>query len=285
MLAGKKNIIWLASYPKSGNTWFRVFLSNLFSGSDKPVNINNLHQTPISSSRFLIDKYLGVHSSELSPEEVENFQPEVYKMISAESERDIFLKTHDAWRLNPKGESIFPIDVTKGVLYFIRNPLDIAVSCAFHNAAIFELTIHHMNKPDSKICGNKERLFDQLPQHLNSWSDHVISWINQSGLPVHIIRYEDMLEHPYETFSQALNFLNFTFRKSSIDKALRNSSIKTLSQQEDEYGFLEKSIHSKKFFRNGEKNWKYYLNKSQVYQIIKHHHIIMEKFGYVEKLL
>jgi len=63
MPEAKKNIVWLASYPKSGNTWFRVFLSNLFSGSSRAVHINDLTETTISSNRTIIDSYLGIHSS------------------------------------------------------------------------------------------------------------------------------------------------------------------------------------------------------------------------------
>ena len=66
-----QNIIWLASYPKSGNTWLRILISNLMSGSSQPVNINELLETPISSSRIVIDDYSGVHSSELTPEEID----------------------------------------------------------------------------------------------------------------------------------------------------------------------------------------------------------------------
>ena len=133
MSEAKKNIVWLASYPKSGNTWFRIFLSNLFSDSPQAANINNLNETTISSNRIIIDSYLGIHSSELTAEEIDKLRPQVFKRFSAEKEETAYIKTHEAWTLNSKGIPIFPEEITKGVLYIIRNPLDIAISYSFHN--------------------------------------------------------------------------------------------------------------------------------------------------------
>ena len=82
MPEAKKNIVWMASYPKSGNTWFRVFLSNLFSASTREVHINDLSETTISSNRTIIDSYLGIHSSELTAEEIDRIRPLVFRRLS-----------------------------------------------------------------------------------------------------------------------------------------------------------------------------------------------------------
>ncbi len=37
-------IIWLASYPKSGNTWMRVFLRTLESNPNELAGINTINQ-------------------------------------------------------------------------------------------------------------------------------------------------------------------------------------------------------------------------------------------------
>jgi len=134
----RENIVWLVSYPKSGNTWFRVFLRNLFSDSNQPVNKNELYDTPISSKKKLIDRYLVIHSSELTNEEINNLRPEVYEKISEELEELSYYKTHDAWTLNSKGKSLFPKDITRGVIYIFRNPLDVAISFSFHNNTIID---------------------------------------------------------------------------------------------------------------------------------------------------
>src|SRR6056297_2434972 len=80
-----KNTIWLASYPKSGNTWFRVFLSNLFSETPEPADINSLHETPIASARQPFDEATGLPSSDLTFEEVDHLRPEVYRFQANET--------------------------------------------------------------------------------------------------------------------------------------------------------------------------------------------------------
>lgn len=279
----RKNIIWLASYPKSGNTWFRVFLNNLLSDSEEPININQLYLSPIASSRSIIDDYLGALSSDLTDDEIECLRPKVYRMISNESETDEYLKTHDAWEFNSEGNPIFPEEITKGVIYFIRNPLDIAVSFAFHQNIDFTNMISKMNDHEYGLCLNKSKMMNQIPQRLLTWSEHVISWVHKSNLPLHVMRYEDMIEKPENTFSRALEFLDINFTKEELSSALQNSSFEKLSGQEEKYGFHEKKIYSKKFFRRGQRNnWRIYLSTAQIKQIIKRNRTIMKEFGYLE---
>ncbi|MDF1573605.1 MAG: sulfotransferase domain-containing protein [Bacteroidales bacterium] len=285
MLVRKKNIIWLASYPKSGNTWFRLFLSYLYSDSEDDININQLDLAPIASSRSLIDQYLGINTSNLTMNEIEIIRPKVYRKISDESENEVFLKTHDAWKLNSDGESMFPPDVTKGVLYFVRNPLDVAVSFAFHSNTDFAKTIQHMNDDTFGFCMEENRLFNQLSQQMFSWSGHVNSWVHHSKLPVHVMRYEDMLHKPFLTFTKALDFLNIKYSKTKVNNALYNCSFDKLTFQEEKFGFKEKTINSLKFFRSGTMNdWQKHLKKHEVNQIIKMHRSTMESFGYLNDI-
>lgn len=77
-----KNIVWLASYPKSGNTWVRVFLTNLLRDSDCPADINQLEMTPIASNRSVFDDVVGMKAADLSYDEVDRLRPEVYRFLS-----------------------------------------------------------------------------------------------------------------------------------------------------------------------------------------------------------
>jgi aryl sulfotransferase len=284
MSKSNKNIVWLASYPKSGNTWFRVFLSNLLSDSLHPVDINDLTETTISSNRNIIDSYLGIHSSELTVEETDKLRPQVFKRFSDEKEGTAYVKTHEAWTLNSNGNPIFPEEITKGVLYFIRNPLDIAISYAHHNSETIDKTISVLNNNFSKLCETKDKLNIQTQQQLTSWSNHVSSWIDDSKLPLHIIRYEDMLDHPLESFKSAVDFLNLKYEESEIIKAISHSSFDTLKVMEASDGFKERGMHSEAFFRKGQSNkWETELLQTQINEIVKHHKEIMERFGYLIK--
>lgn len=278
-----RNIVWLASYPKSGNTWFRVFLSNFLSGSAHPVHINKLNETPISSNRRLLDNYLGIHSSDLTFDEIDDLRSEIFKRISADQEGPRYFKTHDAWTLNKKGKPLFPEENTKGVIYIIRNPLDVAISYAFHNNETIDQTISILNNNDAALGAKRSRLNFQTRQLITSWSAHVISWVDTSKLPVHVISYEDMLIQPRKSFKSALDFMGLTYNESEIAHAIKNSSFNTLKKMEDTEGFNERSIHSESFFRHGKTNeWKSVLSQAQIDAIIKHHATIMSRFGYLD---
>jgi hypothetical protein len=279
-----KKIVWLASYPKSGNTWFRVFLSNLFSDSELPVSINELHATPIASSRSLFDDHAGVHSSDLSAEEIEELRPEVYRRVAMEARETVFHKVHDTWRRTPSGQPVFPAEVTKAVLYFIRDPRDVTVSFAFHGSKDPEEMVKEVNDPENAFCKKPKRLYNQLVQPLSDWSGHVKSWVDESELPVHVVRYEDMLSDTFNTFSKALEFAGIEKSGEQIRKAIAASDLKNLSEMEQEVGFKEKPLGMKAFFREGKAgSWHEHLDKRAVDKLVEKHRIFMERFGYHEE--
>jgi len=283
MSEATRNIVWLASYPKSGNTWFRIFLSNLFSDSPQAVHINDLTETTISSNRSVIDSYLGIHSSELTAEEIDKLRPQVFRRFSDEKEGTTYIKTHEAWTLNSKGHPIFPEEITKGVIYIIRNPLDIAISFSYHNNETIDNTISILNDDCSKLCEEKDKLYIQTQQLLRSWSNHVSSWIYDSKLPVHIIRYEDLLDDPFSSFKSAVNYLNLQYEDEEIRNAIMNSSFDTLKTMETKDGFKERGMHSEAFFRKGKSNdWESGLSLTQTREVVLHHKKIMKQFAYLK---
>ena len=276
------NVIWLASYPKSGNTWFRAFLTALLNPGNAAIDINNLHPATIASSRQLFDEVTGVSSADLLPDEVDRLRPLVYRQNALESEELLYHKIHDAWRIVPGGEPLVPADVTRSVLYFIRNPLDVAVSFANHLHASIDKTIGIMNNPSYAFCDSSDRLPNQLRQVLLTWSGHIESWVDRSGLPVHAMRYEDMLTRPLYTFSKAVSFIGLNPTALQIQQALEAASFERLKEQENEKGFSEKSARSPSFFRKGVAgDWKTVLNAEQIKRITSEHREVMERFGYL----
>jgi len=278
----KRNIVWIVSYPKSGNTWFRTVLANLLSDGDNPVDINELDLSPIASSRLHFDEYSGVSSSDLSFEEIEGIQAETYRELSYETEGLLFRKVHDIWKRNKDGREIFPADVTKAVIYIIRNPLDIVISYAFHSNRSFEEIVAQMNDIDMGLCNKPGKLFNQLKQELGNWSMHVKSWTEDSGLPVHIVKYEDLLNDPEKSFRKAFQFSGIQFNPVQLQKAIEFSSFEKLSENEIRSGFKEKPIKMEKFFRSGVAGQgKELLSPEVVIQLKEIHQEMMRKFGYV----
>jgi len=279
-----KNIVWLASYPKSGNTWFRVFLSNLFSDSSEPADINNLYHTPIASARQTFDESTGLPSSDMTFEEVDRLRPEVYRFQAKETEEIQFRKVHDAYTYLDDGSPLFPPDVSKAVIYFIRNPLDVLISFAHHSAAKPANMIEVLNDPEKAFGRSPKRLFNQLRQKLSTWSGHVKSWVEQEDIPVHVMHYEDMQRNPFQVFGEALQFLGLTENEEKIREALHNSDLSVLQEQEKQHGFQEKMIKADSFFRRGKPGeWREVLTKEQVNTVVSEHKKVMKRFGYLDE--
>lgn len=278
----RKNIIWLASYPKSGNTWFRVFLTNLLSNSEEPANINDLKETSISSSRKIFDDYTGLSSSDLTHQEIDRLRPDVYRMQSAETKDLLFKKAHDKYLFVEENKALFPEEITKCAIYFIRNPLDVLVSFAYHNNKPIAKMIEGINDSTYAFCDSTKKLHNQLRQILGSWSNHAESWINQKNIPVKVIRYEDMVENSFSTFKSAVDFIGLDKSDQEIKNAIEKSDFSVLSNQEKENGFREKMIKSKAFFRKGEiGDYKNHLNQDMIEEIVNQNKQVMVDFGYL----
>ena len=281
MKSERKNIVWIASYPKSGYTWFRIFLQNLLSESDKPISINNISSIPIASNRDIFDNILCINSSDLTSDEINILRPEVYKQLAKNHNDLLFIKVHDSWQRNSKRQPIFPPNVTLGVIYIIRNPFDVAISYAKHSNISVRKSIANLNNSSFKISGSPIKLHPQLLQYIGSWSDHVTSWIDNSKLPTHLVRYEDLISEPYRTFNNALLFLGLKFKKAKVVKAIEHCKFSELQKQEQEEGFKEKPINSTLFFREGKVSSREMLKRSELYTIItSHHKKTMRRFGY-----
>ncbi len=275
-------IIWLASYPKSGNTWFRVFLGNLLGDSDEPASINRLGKTRIASSRLLFDDEIGFEASDLTADEIDRLRPELYIHLAQKVSGPVFMKIHDAYLYLDNNRPLIPRDATAGALYFIRNPLDVAVSFAHHSGWDYDTTIARMADNGFTSCEKSDRLHNQLRQKLLSWSSHVKSWVDQTPFDVHVVRYEDMHKNPFQTFAAASRAVGLDPSDDGILLALEHSSFQRLQAQEDVEGFIEKPPSAKKFFRSGKiGSWREELNDAQVRRIVEDHREVMQRFGYL----
>jgi hypothetical protein len=250
-------ILWLASYPKSGNTWFRAFLSALM--NDGEIEINKMKTNGIFSSREIFDFVTDTNSRDMYDEEAKLMIADVFRHVAAEKDELSIIKVHDSFGHDTEGKNIIPEDVTQCAVYFIRNPLDIAGSLANHNHSSVEEAVKMLN--DKEACLSKQmnnlNRHNQFRQYLSDWSSHVNSWLSCPAFPVHVVRYEDIL------------------------KAIDATSFDKLSRQETEKGFTEKNVKSEKFFRSGTmRNWEKELSNDQINKIIAMHKATMGSYGY-----
>jgi hypothetical protein len=278
-----KKIVWLASYPKSGNTWFRAFLTALL--NDGEVDINDMETDGIFSSRQIFDLCTDLDSTCLTDEEVKLLQPDVFNCLAAITNKErLFIKVHDAYTYNQLHKPIIPVESTFCAIYIIRNPLDVACSFASHLDRTIDEAIHIMNNPNGILVKQKDNLNinNQFIQLMHSWSGHVESWTEQSGIPLLIIRYEDLFNDPLTLFTQAVRFIGLTANAGQIKKATSASSFSQLKWNENEKGFRER-ITSNTFFRKGKSgNWKNELNNEQINNIISRHGKLMQLYNYLK---
>ena len=278
-----KGIYWIASYPKSGNTWFRIFLTNLRCHEEAPADFNQL-DTSIASSRLLFDQSAGTDAADLLPDEVDRLRPRVYEQLVETAEETIFMKIHDAYTQTDQGEPLVSNKATLGAVYIVRNPLDVAVSYAHHSRISIDETIRQMGDPKAAFCSKPKRLHSQLRQKLMTWSGHVTSWVDAPGVNIHVIRYEDMLEKPQEIFSRAAAFCGLEDDPDKIARAVRFSSYTEIKKQEEQKRFMEAPFGVPSFFRKGEAGgFKEVLTAEQIGQIIRDHGSVMARFGYIDK--
>ena len=275
-------ILWLASYLKSGNTWFRAFLTALI--NDGEVNINKMGSDGIFSSREIFDNVSEISSRDLYDCEVKSMVADAYRDIAAEKNALSIIKAHDFFGIDPQGNNLIPEDVTHCAIYFIRNPLDIAGSLANHMDADIQVAVDMLNNSNSFIADQLNNLNKsmQMTQYLSDWSRHVNSWTLKPKFPVLVVRYEDMMNNTFETFKRALKFIGWEYPDEKILRAIEASNFEELSRQENENGFKEKASKKTNFFRSGViGNWKNELTTEQADQIISMHRTTMMKYNFI----
>lgn len=259
----------------------RVFLNNLKSSGEAPVNINTLQAGKIASHRGWLDYVLGFDTAELTPDEIERIRPEVYRWALRDNSI-AYHKIHDAYILTSDGVPLISREATLGALYIIRNPLDVAFSAANHWNCPTDEAVDIMCRRGMARDDSKEALPCQVRQRMGSWSEHVSSWVDASDLNVRVIRYEDMIADPQASFSGAAKFLTLTTDPERVAKAIKFSSFTECSRQESVTGFREKLHNNTKFFNIGSVGvGRKKLTPNQIDRLIRAHAEVMIRFGYL----
>ena len=274
------NIAWLASYPKSGNTWLRAFIYNLFMQPEQPGGITEFPKYFESESDLnWYTPYLGNRALDsIDPDEIFALREKVHKCIAKKvANGTVYTKTHNRFgKVN--GHPLHNLTVTAGAIVVVRNPLDIVLSMADHFGRSLDDTIDSMANENAFSPGDDVN----VANFLGSWSSHIASWTTQDREKILVIRYEDMLDQPMITFGRVATLLGLGDDRPRIERAVRFSSFTELRKQEMEVGFIERSPHSEYFFRAGRKNqWIEQLSTEQIALITRQHREQMERFNYI----
>ena len=271
-------ILWLASYPKSGNTWLRAFLHNLLRNPREPFDINRMSELTAGDSQAQWFRRLDPRPpAALSRDDLARLRPEAHALIAGSTRDTVMVKTHNAL-VAAAGVPMITQSLTAGAIYVVRNPLDVVVSYA-----------HHLGQPADDIIALLETegfetpaTETQVPEHHGDWSTHVESWTGRAHAQLHVVRYEDMSRRPGPTFRAVAAFLGLKPPRERIERAMRHSSFRTLRAQEERTGFVERTPAQDRFFRAGKVGgWQDALSEAQVRRVVERHRTQMQRFGYL----
>ncbi|GAB4188062.1 MAG: sulfotransferase domain-containing protein [Thalassobaculales bacterium] len=273
-------ILWLASYPKSGNTWLRAFLHNLLLNPAEGQELDKLGVLTYGDSQAEWYRLFDPRPpSEMTLEEAAALRPRVQAHLASLRPDVVFVKTHNMVG-EDRGHRTINLDVSRGAIYVVRNPLDVAISYADHFGQSLDEAIANMGRKGAFTLNTDRNVFEVH----GTWSQHVESWTAHQHPGLLVLRYEDMLEKTFRSFGSVMKFLGIDLPKQRLERAIRLSSFRQLQEMEKAKGFRERSPHSKLFFRSGRAGqWKSVLSPEQVARIVADHREQMSRFGYVPK--
>lgn len=259
-------IIWIASYPKSGNTWVRAFIASLLFKKEKGTSFKDLININIYPRRTVLKNYTYNFND---IEEISKYWLLTQKKINKDG-KVRFLKTHHA-TCKIKGNNFTDTENTLGRIYVVRDPRNVITSLKHHYSLKSIDHAFEMISNKSQLIGNQDpdqditaRTDNQVCTFISSWGHHYNSWKIKWGNNL-LIKYENLIKEPEKEFGKIKLYLE-SMMKSKIDdqkfkQAINENSFEKLKNLEKKKGFGESAYdHSAKkelsFFNLGpENNW------------------------------
>ena len=276
-------IVWIASFPKSGNTWLRAFLCsylymNLESKTFDFGLLKNILRFPSTK------KYKDIGVVPKSFEDVAKNWIAVQEKINSNKKIN-FLKTHNAFG-GLKNCPFTNKANTLGVIYLVRDPRDVLISYSRHLEKSIDETLELVLEDDHKGWLNEYKK-DVIGEIRGSWAQNYNSWKNFYLTEKIIIRYEDLIKDPFNNFSNIIRYLNKLFGleidDEKIKKCIEITDFNKLKKLEMKTGFIENYSKKELFFNQGKsKQWQDILDKKTVLKLEKKFKKEMQELKYID---
>ena len=252
-------IIWLSSYPKSGNTWLRSLLASYYFSKEGDFNFNllkNIDQFPS------YDYFKNYDKTFINPTDTAEFWIEEQKKINSNNKVKFF-KTHNALcKIN--NYSFTDSKNTLAAIYIIRDPRNVITSLANHYEIDADQAFEFMTTEQKAITQKKENSYVGFVA-LFSWIFHQESWTNNKLFPTLVIRYEDLQNETFLTLKKVIDFIEKqinsknSFNRDKAKKSVQSCDFERLKKLEINEGFNESPISKKdnsriNFFKLGKNN-------------------------------
>ena len=276
-------IIWIASYPKSGNTYLRSFISSYYFSKKGKFDFNlllNILQFP--SLKFTKKNIFS---------EDEASQNWIFNQNQFFLNNKVhFIKTHNSLD-EFKGNKFTSNQQTLGAIYIVRDPRNILSSLTHHYSLNYEQAYRKIMDENASLLEKSLNNDHSNFTFLGSWSNHYKSWKNTKEFKTLFIKYEDLEDNKYETFKKVVDFVNrIKSKELKIDEkkllnSIRSTNFTNLKNKEQNEGFEESVISSngekKPFFNLGFNNrWQKILPKNILNQLNKNLQKDLNDLGY-----
>jgi len=289
---------YLASYPKSGNTWCRLFITELrrlarldsaeataaAQQEEQELRLNrDLGTGSIVSSRHWLDDQLGIDSSDLSWAELDKIRGRAGHQRALYADCLRYHKVHDAFvSADSGGRPVVPVENCRGAVVVIRHPADVAVSLSHFFSWPNERCVEFLLDEQAGLCRSSKRGGQQVRQFMGTWANHVQSWVDQPLIPVLLLRYEDLLAKPNAEFTRLAHFLDLPTDEALIREATANTRFDKLrAKEEEEGGFRERPEGCERIFRSGRSGeGREQLTAQQILQLEEAFSETLIRFGY-----
>ena len=261
-------IFWIASYPKSGNTWLRTLIASYYYSENGIYSQNLIKHIGQFPEKRHFENFPYDSNSVIG---TTNFWIKAQEKINSDKKLRFF-KTHNVFgKINDN--SFTNKENSIGCIYIIRDPRNVITSLSNHYELNYEESLAWMTNHKKYIYDNTDGKDYGNFQFISSWSNNYKSWKIQKDIPIKIVRYEDLLEKTYTVTKEIIQFIN---QKSKFNSKINNEKLKNsvnstmfdkLKSNEKKEGFSEAIFSKKKnkmipFFNLGPKNdWKNILNK------------------------
>lgn len=292
-----KNIFWISSYPKSGNTLVRAILTGLFFSNNGKVKFENMRHIGLFETTRRLNFIKTINKDDFYNLGDLKILSKYWQKIQINQELKItngfgFLKTHSCL-VSIKNNFFTTSDITKGYIYIVRDPRDLCISWAEHSNYSIDQSIDFLCNPLSVLKWINKSKYSMMPKHIfplqfiSSWSEHVKSWTgNNIKVPKLIIKYEDLILDKETVIRKIMKFFNENFgmkinnSETKFKNILETTNFNYMKSKEIKNGFDEAMPWSN-FFREGKKEqWKDILNKAQQRKINDNLGKHMSKFDY-----